>query len=847
MKMTKSTHSRLWSLFPPALLIVCNFFVFGPAAIYEGNTSEFSIDCIDIFQFYVFPFVLLLLVTITSGIILFKKNIELYISVIFTVGLLLWLQGNILIWDYGAIDGKGIEWAAFIWQGWFETGLWLIALLSALVFYRKVAKITSLASVVILLLQSGLLLATYTANPHTLSSTSGKGIETPQKLFDYSASFNIIHIILDGMQTDVFQEVVRENNMDDLMDGFVLFPENTAVFGTTTFSIPAIFSGEIYQGDVDIGSFVKKTLSEKAFYNNLYEEGYDVNLIPGISIPTKKISNYYLVPKAYGGSKREKRISEAAFLMDLVLFRHLPQPLKRIIYNNQKWLILPFFSHKYKAGYYHYKSFFKDYIENLAIKSHRPAYHFVHLLPPHQPYVTCEDCEYAGKVLPPTRENYKIEVKCILKLFIRFIEKLKDLGIYDSSFIILHADHGTGFPVNMKNDGQSETRITELSPGTVGRSMALLAVKPQNSRGEMKISNAQTSVADIPATVMEAAGLKDDFKGSPVFSIDPDEKKERVYNNQFKVTGDVRDYQSWQESRRGSSSRRLSAATYRWGTNIEFGFMGNAQAYQGDGWSLPEDGLTWSDGKNASLIIPIAEPKPPVILEARLMALLSAGKLERQNIHVLVNGQEAGIWEITKPGFQGQQLIIPGEFFMHSGQMVLTFNTPDAASPKQLGLSGDPRSLGIAMHSLRLINTPYQTDIEFGLRGNAQAYQGDGWSQPEDGFTWTNAKSASLTIPVDKPKSPVVLKAVLRAFLVEGKVDKQVVHVLVNGQEAGIWEIAEPGFGEWKLIIPESLFSESDSMALTFRIPGAISPAQLSLSSDRRPLGIAVRAIQLSD
>lgn len=574
------------------------------------------------------------------------------------------------------------------------------------VFYRKISKVSSLCSLVMIFLQSVLLVLICVSTPQTLSSNSGERSGNSDSLFNYSSSFNIIHVILDGLQTDVFQEVVKENKMDRNLDGFVLFKENMAVFGTTTFSIPAIFSSEIYQGNVEMSSYVKEALVEKAFYNNLFKKGYDVNLVPGITIPAKNVTNYYMVPKVYGSATKEKNLSEAAFLMDLVLFRHLPQYLKNKIYNNQKWTIAPLFSVNYKAGYFHYKSFFEDYIEALNVKTSRPSYHFIHLLPPHQPYVTCENCEYAGKVLPPTRTNYKIEVKCILRLFLKFITKLKDLGIYDSSFIIIHADHGSGFPVNMKNKPLSATNISAISPGIVGKSLAMLAIKPRNSRGKMKISNTHTILTDIPATVMDAAGLENCFRGTSVLAINVAEERERCFSNKFKVTGSVYDYQSWHKDENLMSQKPLSAGanTYQWGAKIEFGFMGNAQAYQTNGWSLPEDGFTWTDGKTASLTIPIGgKPESPVVLKAKLMAFLCLANLEKQTVHILVNGQEVGKWKITKPSFQEQTLTIPETLFTEQNCMVITFQIPDARSPARFGASNDKRFLGLAVRELKLI------------------------------------------------------------------------------------------------------------------------------------------------
>lgn len=48
----------------------------------------------------------------------------------------------------------------------------------------------------------------------------------PMELLKYSSSQNIVHIILDSFQTDIFWELVAEEGLEDDLEGFVLFKEN---------------------------------------------------------------------------------------------------------------------------------------------------------------------------------------------------------------------------------------------------------------------------------------------------------------------------------------------------------------------------------------------------------------------------------------------------------------------------------------------------------------------------------------------------------------------------------------------------------------------------------------------
>lgn len=844
---SKSVSGKLLLVLVSAVFMGCNLFIYGPAAIFHGNTAEFTVNFSSILTYYAWPFFILILVCLLGGLLFLRKGFERYVSLLFILGILLWLQGNLLVWHYGVLNGTPIDWSRFRWQGWIDAGLWIIFLTSAVIFGRSIVKLVFVTSLVLIVLQGGFLGWEVITEPKSFSTEYQNTFAPPRDIFRYSPSRNVIHILLDSMQTDAFQEVVKENKMSADLDGFIFFPENMGAFGTTAFTLPAIFSGKTYQNNMDVRSYVRDAVSKNAFFSVLSKKGYDVSLVPGIEIPAKNVSSYYMVPKTYGGSENERRLGQAALLMDLVLFRQLPQVFKKLIYNNQKWMIQPLFVGNYTVGYYYYKSFFEDYIEKVNMGSNQPTYHFIHLLPPHPPFVTLPDCSCAGRVLPPTRDNYKEEVKCALKLFVKFLHKLKALGIYDSSVIILQADTGIGFPVKkLGNRFGLSTKDIVVSLGTIGRALALLAVKPKNSRGPMKTSQAETSVTDIPATVMKAVGLPGNLEGPSIFEISPGETRKRIYNNQFEVQGSVYDVSSWKRIVK-TSSAKSAPCVYQWGSVISFGYMGNSKAYQKKGWSLPEDGLTWIDGKSASMKIPLDQVvKAPVLLKVNLMPFMWPGKVLRQRVKVIVNHREAGSCIITKPGFQEVSFTISKSVIGSSKAIFLTFQLPDAVSPRTLGLSIDQRVLGIAVRSICLMErSPYYygMPIRFGKGGNASDYQEKGWSTPETGFTWSAGKSASLVLPISKTESPLILKALLRPFLIPGKVNKQSVYVSVNGTKLTAWKVARPNFTEWSANIPQGLLGNTDILRLCFDLPDAASPSGLKVSNDRRTLGIAFRSL----
>ncbi len=138
---------------------------------------------------------------------------------------------------------------------------------------------------------------------------------------------------------------------------------------------------------------------------------------------------------------------------------------------------------------------------------------------------------------------------------------------------------------------------------------------------------------------------------------------------------------------------------YEYGSQIKFGNEGNAKQYQGQGWSAPENNLTWTDGKSASLVIPVSQPQSDLILNTTVLFSFVAGDIVNQKVNVYTNGNKLGEWDISSGG--NYMIKIPKEYITNT-LLELIFELPNAVSPMELNVSDDTRSLGIAVQSISL-------------------------------------------------------------------------------------------------------------------------------------------------
>jgi hypothetical protein len=662
--------AKIRAILPPAALFVSLVFLFGPFTIYKGNIIEFSLPFGSILDFFLIPASVLFFVMIGVGLILPGNFHRRYVVLIFIMGVLIWVQGNILVWEYGLVNGQAIDWTKGAWRGWADTAFWLIPIGVGAFFYGKIYKAVILAGSVLFLLQTANLAFESYQNPRIWHANALSGHNFLSKeICEFSSKQNVLHIILDGFQSSVFGGIIQDDlpYYRNALEGFTFFSEATGAFPTTRLSVPAFLSGAYYRNDMPMDDFLMSVFRGQNILRTLYEADYDIDLIGAVrhivtytDIPVTS----YEIPIPYNVSLHEYKLANSALMMDLVFFRAAPHFLKKHIYNNQSWLVQQLLYEKgYALTFFRAHSLFlDDFMSHMTAKGHEPLYKYIHLENTHPPFVVGKDCEYAGQILPIAIENAKTQDKCALDQVIRLFEKLKQEDVYDDALIILQADHGIGLSVEMDKSGTrpSEDIVPSL---VVGGALPLLAIKPPHRRGPLTISNAQAMLSDIPATICALLNLKHDFPGVSAFDIDPVADRERRYCyyqwrhehwqadfldrlDEYFIQGSVYAASSWV---RGTTYFPPSITDYQI-DKIDFGTV-EATKFKRSGWGGDEqsaDGaytFNWALGDAASIHLSIPKNNP-VFLVANIASYDSGNS---QNITVKLDGHVIGSWELTVP------------------------------------------------------------------------------------------------------------------------------------------------------------------------------------------------------
>jgi len=149
-----------------------------------------------------------------------------------------------------------------------------------------------------------------------------------------------------------------------------------------------------------------------------------------------------------------------------------------------------------------------------------------------------------------------------------------------------------------------------------------------------------------------------------------------------------------------SAGEIATAASSIIGRTISFAEGGGSESFRFSGWSTTEKDYTWSEGDSAKLVLPTPAKVGALTLNMILGALISPPAAPSQTVEVFANGQKLADWHVADTAKFTVQ--IPAEVANRETTLSLEFRTPDATSPKALGLTDDGRKLGVRAYTMQL-------------------------------------------------------------------------------------------------------------------------------------------------
>ncbi len=529
--------ARLWLIAGPALLAPAVVFMFGPHTIFANNAGEFAVP----FQQLAMPW--LLKTVAMNWLLLFgmgcilaalsRRLAEVYAAILFALGIVLWGQGNLWNADYGVLAGQELDLSQHAGRAPYEISVLVIALLLAAIFFRSVSRIAPFASLVFMTVQAVSVASTGAG----FGTQQPRWVEPPAEIYQFSSTQNIIHIVLDEFQSEVFADILQQDraSLDKQFSGFIYFSDHAAAFPTTSMSMPAMLTGQEYRNQVPASEFVRESFRKSSIFEKANRAGYEIDAMSIVPIESfeewlgpETAPNWsgarFRIRKPFISQEDYRRVT-ARQLLELSLFRHVPHSAKAYsiehpgAFSRPIWMQRedsPAEIRKHEAS--NSVAFLEQFTSAMQVGRIRPVYKLLHVGVPHRPIVVDRECRFIG-LTDMSRDSYTQQSRCAVKLVAAVLDRTRALGIYDSSLIVVSSDHGTDLdPASFTGESDSLSLIpgpsTTRLPAIAGTAKAIMFIKPPQRNGPISISDAPTTHIDLQPTMLDILGMPGSTEGS---------------------------------------------------------------------------------------------------------------------------------------------------------------------------------------------------------------------------------------------------------------------------------------------------------------------------------------------
>jgi hypothetical protein len=135
------------------------------------------------------------------------------------------------------------------------------------------------------------------------------------------------------------------------------------------------------------------------------------------------------------------------------------------------------------------------------------------------------------------------------------------------------------------------------------------------------------------------------------------------------------------------------------------------------------------------------------------------------------------------------------------------------------------------------------SEIVFGRDGNASGYTRDGWSAPENGYTWSIDERSAIDVPSPGAADSYRLDMHVVPFLAPPALTAQILRVEVNGEVVHTFDPLPRG--DVGCVVPGRLVGDGSMIEFVFDHPNAASPLEVTGGNDARRLAVSFYRLSL--
>ena len=490
-------------------LLACVFFVLtvfvvAPLELVAGSSDSLLFGVRQVWQIVV---VAGLLLAVVSGFVLSAyrgRAFEVILAVIVALGVSAYVQVLFMNTGLPVADGNLVDWTKFGSVTGISLLVWATVVTALVVLAVKRPRVeraaaAALSAALIVVQVSGVVGIVTKAESEPESITI-----TEKGLFDVSGKKNVVCFVLDMTDTaDAKKAYADHPDMLDGLDGFTWYQNSTGSMIPTRYGVPSLLTGVRPQPGDDPADFLSSMYTSSHFLDDVAAEGYTTGIY---SDTAGWIDGWdgYLSQHAENFESTTALAKETldwqgtlGILYQCALYRDLP------------WVAKPFFwfyTDQLNQGMVSSggasspdttpyiiddPAYFQKLKEQgLSINGEDASFRFIHLEGTHYPYVMDAD---GNRVVESN--DWESQMVGAFKIVRTYLDELKRLGLYDSTTVVITADHGTWY----------------LTPDEInGVSTPIIFVKPAQSAEEdavpCQISQQPVSHYDLQATMLKGMG-----------------------------------------------------------------------------------------------------------------------------------------------------------------------------------------------------------------------------------------------------------------------------------------------------------------------------------------------------
>ena len=436
---------RILLLLPPTIFLIFTFAIYMPSSLFISNIDDFALDYIKIVPLIALVSVAVLVIVYIIGLIIpLKRLFYSYVLLVFSLAVGFYIQGNFLNPAFNSLNGKEIAWSEYKINGIISVIAWILVFVVPQVVYAIKENIMSLivkwGSLFVTAMQLVSLVVLLLTTHKVVSNDFAV---TKNGEFELSSKNNTIMFVVDTLDASWFEDMLLPNEeYKKSLKDFTYFDDAVAGGAPTVLGIPTLLTGKIdMDASRDTSEYYKDAYESSSLFADMQKSNCNVKLFTEFyyldycdknSVDNLKMEQKYVISSRRGFME---------CLYKFVSFYAMPQFLKQNfwLYSgefNQYITLEDNTSNLYKLDDAQFYQDFKE--KGITTQNDKDTFVMYHLNGAHSPYVMDENAQ----AVPSDSIGVDSQIRGIFKIIKEYMDELKAKGIYDSSTIIITADHG---------------------------------------------------------------------------------------------------------------------------------------------------------------------------------------------------------------------------------------------------------------------------------------------------------------------------------------------------------------------------------------------------------------------